>query len=170
MIRKIILALAFSGALIQQAIAEDKNDALIGIWKVKSGIAYLPDGSTRQSQLQESLIIFTESHYSMNWAGGGEPHPFSETPFRPTDEEKISRYSTLLINAGKYEVKGDRLIVHPEFALVPEYAGGYGEFTIGKEGGELTLDWTKIISADGNSDPFSLQGVHWKYFLVPVQD
>jgi len=76
----------------------------------------------------------------------------------------------LLINAGRYEVIGGKLIVHPKFALAPEYAGGYGEFMIGEENGELTLDWTKIISADGNSGPFSLQGVHWKYFLVPVKD
>ncbi len=170
MMNKIILALALTSVFASNTIADTKKDVLIGVWKVTNGVTYIPDGTTRTQQPRESLIVFTKTHYSFNMAGGGKAHPPSETVFRPTDAEQSARYKTLLINAGKYEIKGDKLIIHPSFALVPEYVGGSGEFTIGEENGVLTLDWIKILSVDGEPDPASAQGVHWKYFLVPVAD
>ncbi len=105
----------------------------------------------------------------MNWASGAEPTPYYETRFVPTDSERIARYNALLVNAGRYTVSGDELVIHPEFALVPEFVDGEGGFEWEVSGDTLRLHWVRIVSADGVPDPWTAQGYSYRYTLRRIR-
>ena len=122
--------------------------------------------SIRPGSVQESLLIFADGFYSMNWTGGSEPSPFNEQRFNPTEAERADRYRRLLVNAGRYEIADGILRTEPDFALVPEYVNGYGEFEYSLVGDTLRLTWTDIVSVDGIPDPTTEAGVRFQYTLV----
>ncbi len=97
----------------------------------------------------------------MNYAFGARKSDFYTERFRPTDAEKLARYSSLLVNAGRFELDGGLLTIHPEFALVPEFVGGLGEFEYSLYGDDLELVWRRIESADGIPDPNTDAGVRY---------
>lgn len=141
-------------------------DPLEGVWELTSAETVAPDGSATPYQTQESFLLFTDEHYSMNWSSGPEPTPSYETRFRPTRDEALARYGSLLINAGRYTTSGDTLRIDPEFALVPEYVGGSGTFEYEVSGDTLILEWVEIFANDGSPDPMTSQGFSFRYRFV----
>jgi len=140
-----------------------------GVWRVELSEAILPDGEVaRAREVHESIVIFTDGYYTMNMAGGEEPSPHPATPLRPTDEEKLARFNTLLINGGPYDFDSENLYIHPTFALIPDYVGGEGTFRYSRQGDQLILEWTEILSATGHPDPITAQGVSFRYTLSPM--
>ncbi len=139
------------------------NGRLDGAWRLVQSETILPDGTRRPGHFQESFLLFAGDYYSMNWVGGESPSTYFAQQFAPADSEKIARFSSLLINAGRFEVSQDTLTIHPEFALIPEYVGGLGEFDFKLNGDTLDLEWRTIESADGISDPNTAVGVRFYY-------
>jgi CubicO group peptidase (beta-lactamase class C family) len=146
---------------------DEPPGSIEGAWRLIRSETHLPDGTVRAGSPQESFLLFSGSFYSMNTAGGREPSPFFKSRFQPTDEEKLDRYNRLLINAGRYRAADGRLTIHPTFALVPEFAGGLGEFDYELDGDTLRLIWRDIRSADGVRDPRTAEG--WTYHYTWVR-
>lgn len=142
---------------------------LEGAWRLVQARTIAPDGSMNPYSTHESLLLFAGDFYSMGWASGAERAPFYDQRFRPSDEEKLARYSGLLVNAGRWQMDDGRLIIHPEFALVPEFVGGRGAFEVSLSGDTLELHWTVIRSADGVEDPMTAQGYSWKYTFERIR-
>ena len=67
----------------------------------------------------------------------------------------------MLVNAGRFDLDGELLTIYPEFALVPEFVDGIGEFEYSLDGETLQLIWRKIESADGIPDPNTDAGVRY---------
>ncbi len=142
---------------------ESLNTPLEGVWKLTAAEVHAPNGQIFPSNPQESLLLFAGNYYSMNWATGELPAPFSAEQLRPTDAEKLARFSTLIVNAGHFELSEDELTIHPDFAMLPEYVGGLGVFNYELDGDALYLEWHTIESVDGISDPNTAQGVVFNY-------
>lgn len=134
---------------------------LDGVWRLVSSETIGPDGTRYPGQTHESLLLISGGYYSMNYAFGPRKSEYFSERFRPTDAEKLARYSSLLVNAGRFEVDEGVLTIHPEFALVPEYVGGLGEFEYSLDGGTLELVWRRIEAADGVPDPNTAAGVRY---------
>lgn len=142
--------------------SEDTSAAgLDGAWRMVASETIGPDGTLYPGRTHESLLLISGGYYSMNWAFGPEESDYFSERFNPTDEEKLARYSSLLVNAGRFELDGDVLTIHPEFALVPEFVGGVGEFEYSLSGDTLRLVWRRIESADGIRDPNTEAGVRY---------
>jgi hypothetical protein len=105
--------------------------------------------------------VIADGHYSMNYAFGPRKSEYFAKRFSPTDAEALARYRSLLINAGRFERAGGVLTIRPEFALVPEFVGGLGEFEYSLSGQNLQLVWRRIESADGMPDPNTAAGVRY---------
>lgn len=165
--RLVAVVTALGLALVFPAIAGQEagtaSSSIDGAWRLVHAEVVEPDGTVHPYETHESILLFADGYYSMNWATGQEPSPYYEERFRPTDEEKIDRYGRLLINAGRYTMAEDRLTIHPEFALVPEYVGGEGVFEISLEDDELQLQWMTIVSEDGVQDPMTKEGFSFRY-------
>lgn len=136
---------------------------LDGAWRLTSAVTVAPDGQEYPGSPQESLLLVAGEYYSMNWASADSPADGYAEPFRPTDEEKLERYSSLVVNAGRLEVEGTTLTIRPDFALVPEFVGGVGEFDFALRGDTLDLVWRVIGDADGDPDPYTDAGVRYRY-------
>ena len=165
------LAILFVAACVQPDNASNSGGSspLDGAWKLVASEAVSPNGERFPGHSQESFLLFAGDYYSMNWATGTSSAPFSREPLRPNDAEKVARYNTLIVNAGRFDVSGGVLTIHPDFALVPEYVGGLGEFDYVLSGDMLDLEWHTIESADGTPDPDTAIGVRFHYKFVRRQ-
>jgi hypothetical protein len=154
------LLLATSGAGTSMGSQAVPAGVLDGAWRLVSTETIGPDGTRYPGRTHESLLLMADGYYSMNWAFGDKSKHFS-TRFKPTEAEKLARFSSLLVNAGRFELHGGQLTIHPEFALLPEFVGGVGEFDCSLKGGTLELIWRTIESADGVPDPNTAAGVRY---------
>lgn len=148
--------------------ASSAADSLAGAWELRRAETVAPDGTVTPYSTQESFLLFTADHYSMNWAGGSEPTPPYGEPFQPTEEEALARYRSLLVNAGRYAASGGTLTIEPRFALVPEFVGGSGTFEYRLSGDSLRLRWTRIVARDGQPDPWTARGYSYRYTFVRI--
>lgn len=130
--------------------ASPTND-LVGVWSLT---AVDPgDGSPVIQPSQPGIYLFAESHYSAIFAPGTDPRIKAAIPFRPTTEEMVSHYETIIVNAGTYEISGSTVTFRPLIAKSPEFVGGYQVSTFRVEGDTLVLTQDTLVSVDGVSPP-----------------
>ena len=88
--------------------------SVVGVWKLAETVTTGANAVTN-TNLQPSLYILTNKHYSVLSVNSTEPRPkFGplKTPGKPTDAEKIARFEQwdlFTANAGTYEIKGTTL-------------------------------------------------------------
>jgi hypothetical protein len=108
-----------------------------------------PDGRSQPLHVRESFFLFSGASYSMAWAYGEGPSPLYAERWTPTTEEKLARFGSMLVNSGTFETDGDRMVVHPRFALAPEFVGGEARFRFSVAGDTLRLSWDETYAIDG---------------------
>lgn len=155
----LVLAASCAGVNVESERASAGE--LDGVWRLVSSETIGPDGTRYPGHTYESLLLISGGYYSMNYAFGSQKSDYFSERFQPTEAEKLARYSSLLVNAGRFELDGGVLTIHPEFALVPEFVGGVGEFEYSLNGENLELVWRRIESADGIPDPNTDAGVRY---------
>lgn len=131
---------------------------LEGAWRLTGIVTVFADGSRTALTPQESLFLFRGGYYSMAYAIGDERSPAYAEAFNPTDEERVARFSSILVNTGTYEVSGSAATLRPLFALVPEFVGGFAELDHEVSGDQLTLRWRRTVSVAGVEEPFTAGG------------
>lgn len=139
----------------------EKSGELDGAWRRVFAETIGPDGTRYPGKTYESLLLISDGYYSMNWAFGSQRSDYYGDRFNPTDDEKLARYQALVVNAGRFDIDGDILTIHPTFALVPEFVGGLGEFRYSLDGDTLELVWYRIVSVDGVQDRNTEAGVRY---------
>ena len=142
---------------------------LEGAWRLTRVIIVSADGSRTALTPQESLFLFSDGYYSIAYAFGDEPFPAYAEPFNPTDEERLARFSSILVNTGTYEVSGSTATLRPLFALVPEFVGGFAEHDYEVSGDQLTLSWRRTMSAAGVEEPFTAVGGSAEFTLTRLR-
>ena len=155
----LIFAASCAGAKVESQAT--RAGELEGAWRLAFSETIGPDGTRRPGRTHESLLVIADGYYSMNYAFGPQKSESFSKRFSPTDAEALARYRSLLVNAGRFELDGGLLRIHPEFALVPEFVGGLGEFEYSLNGESLQLVWSKIESAEGIPDPNTAAGVRY---------
>jgi hypothetical protein len=101
----------------------------------------LPKGT--HTNLQPTLLIFTDKHYSFMADTASKPRPV--TPFKvaadPTAEEAIPRWGPFLAHAGMYEISGNVITQRPMVNKAsPAQGRGYFErLTFKLDGNNLWL-------------------------------
>ena len=100
---------------------------------------------------QPSMYIFAKTHYSLIYVDSDKPRPVMEDYSKATQEELLSIFvENFVANAGTYEVKGDKLTVHPMVAKSPSYmkAGTWSTYSMKISGNTMTL-----VSESSNFGP-----------------
>jgi hypothetical protein len=133
------------------------NEHVLGVWQVRE-IARQDTSSSHSQNPLPSVFIFTEHHYSMMWLPSVESQKSFAERWSPTDEEKIERFNSLIVNAGTYEIKGSTLTAHPVVARIPDFVGGklLCEFRI--ENDTMWLKFVDEYSFDGVQAPWVKSG------------
>lgn len=122
---------------------------LEGAWQVVDMRQEYPNGRADSLHPRESFFLFAGTDYSLAWAYGDGPSPLYAERWKPTEAERLARFGSMLVNAGTFEVDGDRMVVHPRFALAPELVGGEVRFRFSFAGDTLRLSWDETYSVDG---------------------
>ena len=92
------------GAVGVTAFAADSP--LVGAWQLDSG-----------QPAQSGLYLFTATRYSMLLASTDRPD-ITDTS-KATADELRAVWGPLLANAGRYEISGDLITIHPLVAKIP---------------------------------------------------
>lgn len=136
-----------------QAPVSSERGPLEGTWKVKS-ITYITSrGEFPIEEALPGLFIFGEEYYSMVWMPMEAPlEDFAET-WRPTDEEKVRSWNSIVVNSGTYTYTDSTVTTHPLVAKTPEFVGGSAVYTYRVEGDTLFMEVIDTVSHTGVQDP-----------------
>jgi len=148
---------AFAGLVAGMAACSERppspQDQLEGAWRVAAMRLISADGESTEVPAHESLVIFADGYFSIGYAfGGGASVPYAER-WHPSDSEKVARFSSVIVNAGRYRLSGSQLDARPLFALAPEFVGGEGVFSYAFSADTLELTWQRSIAFDGLEYP-----------------
>ncbi len=152
---------------LAEAAPAPERSPLEGAWQLTGAQTVAEDGTTTELAVQENLVLFTGTHYSMAWSLLEEPFPQFAERWNPTEEEKAARFWSLLMNAGTFEVTGSSLTTRPLVALMPGFVGGEADHDFAVAGDTLTLTTTEARSSDGVA--FAGTGSLTTYRLVRVE-
>jgi hypothetical protein len=128
------------------------QDPLNGAWRLVTMRLIPADGKSFDLPVRESLIIFADGYYSLDYAFGDSAAAYAER-WHPSEGEKIARFSSIIVNSGSYGLDGSRIDAHPLFALAPEFVGGEGVFSYAFKADTLELTWERSIAFDGLEYP-----------------
>lgn len=104
----------------------DRATALIGTWKLQSFHVRAGNGEITYPFGREAVgyYLFSASgHMSVVVMAPGRPTFFGGDLMGGTTAEKAKAAETYISYTGRYELDGDRLIVHPEAAFFPNWIG-----------------------------------------------
>lgn len=153
---KYAFLLFFVAAAIAAGCAEQPSmeaDPLAGAWRL-AGMTWISGaGDTVPFATRESLFLFTDGYYSIGYAFGSKSLTSYAERWHPSDEEKVARFGSIIVNSGSYCVDGSRIMAKPLFALAPEFVNGKAEFFFTFTGDTLELTWEKSIAFDGLDYP-----------------
>ena len=144
------------------------SNPLLGAWKVIETATIDSEGEIKNRYEHPSLYIFQEDFYSMVMILGDEPRPEFEDPWNPTADEKIKAYDSILVNAGRYELKESVVITRPIIARVPAFVGGEAFYEYKFEGNTLTLTWFDEVSKKGVPHPWAGK-LKFRYTLIRIK-
>ena len=139
-----------SGAVVAGTAAASPLD---GAWRVLSLRYAWADGEATIDPAMPGLLLFADGRYSFVWHQGDELQAEYETPWEPSSAEKLQSYNAIVVNAGRYVLRGDSLITWPEVAKTPEFEGGEAHFTWQLMGDSLQLDSGTLRNRHGMKDP-----------------
>ena len=131
------------------------DNPLLGSWKLQS-VRWISDERTAQiEQAQPGLFIFDEAHYSLMWS----PKQTPRTPFvnlsKPTDEEILSGFRSIVFNAGSYQVSGTQVNATARVAKVPGFEGGQLHYNFHFDNDLLILTMYDETYPDGSKPDWS---------------
>lgn len=130
-----------------------ESNPLPGVWRVNE-IRYTWEGGEQVlEEPQPGLVFFTKDHYSMTWMPRSERQADYADPWRPSDEEKVESYNSIVVNSGTYTLTDSILRTVPEVAKTPEFMGGLSDYAWRLEADTLWLDVVDIVSHAGIQDP-----------------
>ena len=133
-----------------QAQKPQVDNPLLGSWKLLS-VRWVSDERTAQiEQAQPGLFIFDEAHYSLMWSPKQTPRsPFANLS-KPTDEEILSGFRSIVFNAGSYQLAENQIHATAVVAKVPGFEGGQQHFTFRFENDHLLLTMFDETYPDGS--------------------
>jgi len=127
----IIVAAVFLG------VSANAQNSLNGAWLATELVITGGDKAGVYTDL-ESIIIFSEEHFSMFTNVGDRPD-FSNSEARVTDQQKIDLYKSFIANSGVYNVSRGTLIRQLVFAENPRDIGSTVESEYQRNGDTLII-------------------------------
>lgn len=138
-----------SGELKTQPI---ESDPIEGVWEITQIINQTPGNQFANPTPQAGIFMFTKNYYSMTWNPNDTKQEDYKDKWRPTDNEKIESYNSIVTNSGTYEIIEGKLITTPLVAKTPAFIGGKATYDFLVDEKLLTLTLVEVFSHDGVYD------------------
>lgn len=147
-----IFALSLLIAVLSVSAFAQSKSGIEGVWKITEVRGTGADGKVEtEKATQPSMYLFTKTHYSIIYVNSDKPRMAMEDYSKATKEELLATFvNQFVANAGTYDVKGDKLTVHPMVAKSPGYMkeGTWATSKMTMNGKMLTL-----VSESSNTGP-----------------
>ena len=130
----------------------NENNSVEGVWEITQIIYQTPGNQIANPAPQAGIFIFTKNYYSMTWNPNDTKQEDYKDKWRPTDDEKIESYNSIITNSGTYEIAEGKLVTTPITAKTPAFIGGKAIYDYLVNENSLTLTLLEVISHDGVSD------------------
>jgi hypothetical protein len=150
-----ILALALCGASVQAEEAANAGNPLVGAWEMQQVHWKSDEKNYSIEKAQPGLFIFSDKRYSIMWAPGEEPRTPFKVLSKPTDEEAIAGFKSVVFNGGSYVHDGSTVTTTAAIAKVPGFEGGKQFYRYNIEGDTLHLTMFDETYPDGKKPEWS---------------
>lgn len=127
---------------------------LEGAWQVTEVRAFQKDGSFTITVPKESQVLFAGHFYSFCWTS----HRSTTQSWQMNDSTKLSRFNQSLVNAGTFELKGDQLAMHADYAQNPMFVGGTARYRCSMAGDTLVLTGLSVNAVNEVPNPVYANG------------
>lgn len=127
-------------------------NSIEGVWEITQIIYQTPGNQFANPTPQAGIFVFTKNYYSMTWNPNDKKHEDYKNKWRPTDNEKIESYNSIVTNSGTYEIIERSLITTPLAAKTPALIGGKATYDFLVNDSSLTLTLSEVVSHDGVYD------------------
>ncbi|MEM8524213.1 MAG: lipocalin-like domain-containing protein [Bacteroidota bacterium] len=138
----LFLSMLVTGSLFSQDSVDSLhtiNHLLSGSWKVEAIHYEYTDTTYVVNEVDYGRFLFTEDKYVVLY----NPLMNERTPFenlsKPSDEETIKAFRSIVFNSGSYKLEKDVITNTPDIAKVPGFEGGKQYYRIGEQEEYLTL-------------------------------
>jgi len=151
-LRSVLLASIFAMFLFSNCNSPKPNghsNKLEGAWTVVEIINEYKDSTQIISNPQPGIWIFSEEYYSATWTSSAKERKPYQQPWYPTSDEKITDYSSIVVNTGTYELTDTTLITYPVVARTPAFSGGKAIYELKVESDVIFLTMKEAYSKTG---------------------
>lgn len=129
---------------LEEEVKEEQKastNPLMGAWEMKAVHWKTTDTTYTIATAQPGIFIFTANKYSIQWTPNEEPRTPFQILSKPTDEELIAGFRSVVFNAGSYEMTDSTVTATAFIAKVPGFEGGiqYYRYTIKDDELSLTM-------------------------------
>lgn len=133
----------------------DESATVLGAWKLEKIKYHLEDREVEITPSGGGRWIFTETRYALMYVPMQEPRSPFAILAKPTDQEAIAGFKSVVFNSGSYEWQEDTLVTRADIAKVPGFEGGQQIYTFTHEGGTMILRMIDEIYPDGTKPDWS---------------
>lgn len=119
---------------------------LLGHWRLLSWEAVDDDGRVSHpfgERPTGQIICLPDGWAAAQIAASGRPESVGDPAGGPV-EDRARAYGTYLAYAGRYEVRGDTVVIRPEVSLYPEFLGSEQVRHVAFEDGDLVLRTPRV--------------------------
>ena len=134
-----------------------RQHPIIGTWLLDSVTWHSKEQSQHIEKAQPGMFIFDESHYSLMWSPKQSPRlPFTDLS-KPTDDEILQGFRSIIFNAGAYQISANEIITTAIVAKVPGFENGQQFYRYQVENNKLILTMYDEKYPDGSKPDWSGQ-------------
>lgn len=139
------------------------NNLILGAWEMQEVHWIGNDTTYSMPNAQPGIFIFTENNYSIAWTPTDEPRIPFDTLSRPSNEEIIAGFKSVVFNAGTYFSTDSTITATASIAKVPGFEGGKQFYSYTIKGDVLNLTMVDETYPDGSKPQWSGK---WKTLFV----
>ncbi len=117
------------------------QNRLLGSWKLKKIHWITNDTMYSIPKAEPGIFFFTDSSYAIMWTPTDKPRKPFKILSKPTEEEIIAGFKSIVFNAGRYTFTDSTIVATALIAKVPGFEGGkqFYWYTIDKNHLNLTM-------------------------------
>lgn len=128
---------------------------LLGSWKMHE-VHYISADKTHKIEKPEpGIFLFTENSYAIMWTPTREPRQAFKVLSKPTEEEMIAGFKSVVFNGGSYQFTTSTVTTTAYIAKVPGFEGGLQFYQYFIKNDQLTLVMVDETYPDGSKPDWS---------------
>ena len=136
-----VLSLVVAAVMSVSGFGQAKS-GVEGVWQLTEITMTMGKSPMNMKVTQPSMYLFTKTHYSKIYVGSDKPRPVLDDYSKATQEQLFAIFvDGFDANAGTYEVKADKLTLHPTVAKSPTdmKEGSWTTYSMKISGDTITL-------------------------------